>query len=185
MNTALSSHGHVVAARFVPPQLARFLFQLLRLRRWRREFRSDDQVPTADSHWGDSTLDALLLALQPDVEAAAGCALLPTYAYARLYGHGNSLPRHRDRAAAEVAVTIHAGSDGGVPPPLCLAPDIAVTQAPGDAVIYLGDRVEHWRDAYQGSCFGQLFLNYVRADGPRRHLVYDGRHGEFPGTVAR
>ena len=41
------------------------------------------------------------------METAASCALLPTYSYARLYLQGDSLPRHRDRPACEIAATIH------------------------------------------------------------------------------
>ena len=49
--------------------------------------------------------------------------------------------------------------------------------------VYLGDQVEHWRDAFTGSNFGQIFLNYVRADGARRSYVYDGRHHAFPPSL--
>lgn len=151
MQTALREHGHVIADGLIAPRMADVLYRMLLLRQWRGEFRRDDQVPAAASHWGDSTLDALLLGLQPEIERVSGCALLPTYAYARLYLHGQSLARHRDRDACEIAVTLH-----------------------------LGDRVDHWREAFHGDHFGQLFLNYVRADGDRCDRLYDGRHHAFP-----
>lgn len=191
MAPALVDQGYVAVDGFVDRRLASVVHTTLLLRRWRGESKRDDQVPTALSHWGDPLLDALLLELGPDVERVSGCTLLPTYAYARLYLTGDALARHRDRAACEVAVTVHLGHTGAPPPPICLAaPDaapgspatVAVHQRPGDAVVYLGDRVEHWRERFTGTDFGQLFLNYVRAEGPRAGLRHDGRTDAFPPT---
>jgi len=183
MNPHLSEHAYVVVEDFLDRRLARILYDVLLLREWRGETRSDDQVANAHSFWGDSTLDALLVGLMPDVEEASGCPLLPTYSYARLYLAGNSLARHRDRQACEIAVTIHLGHTGGAPPPICFEPDVAVTQRPGDAVIYFGDRIDHWREPFTGARFGQVFLNYVRADGDRRHHAHDGRQNAFPSIL--
>ena len=188
MQPALRDHGHVIADGLIDPRMAQVFYRMLLLRQWRGEFRRDDQVPAAASHWGDSTLDALLLGLQPEIERVSGCALLPTYAYARLYLHGQSLPRHHDRDACEIAVSLHLGACGAAPP-ICFAQPsgqaVAVHQQPGDAVVYLGDRVDHWRALFHGEHFGQLFLNYVRANGDRRDRLYDGRHHAFPPDTLR
>jgi hypothetical protein len=192
MLPTLADQGYVTVDGFVDRRLASIVHTTLRLRQWRGEVKHDDQVPTALSHWGDPLLDALLVELGPDVERAAGSTLLPTYAYARLYLTGDALARHRDRAACEVAVTVHLGHTGTAPPPICLAapdaapgspPTVAVHQRPGDAVVYLGDRVEHWRDPFTGTDFGQLFLNYVRADGTRTGHRHDGRSDAFPPSL--
>jgi len=174
---------YVIRKHLLDRRFASCLYHMLVLRQWRGEFKRDDQVPGAASHWGDAILDATLLVLLPEIERCSGFSLLPTYAYARLYKKGDALARHRDREACEVAVTIHLGSQGGEPPPICFEPDIAVDQKPGDAVIYLGDQLEHWRDPYLGRDFGQLFLNFVRKDGDRSHRVYDGRINAFPPKV--
>jgi len=183
MDSTLAQQHYVVVEGFIDKRLARILYDVLLIRHWRREFKHDDQVPDANSHWGDSTLDALLVGLLPDVESASGCALLPTYSYARLYLQGQALPRHRDRAACEIAVTVHLGSADRQPPPLRFAPDVSVSQRPGDAVVYFGDRLEHWREPFEGTNFAQLFLNYVRADGERRCYVHDGRISAFPPSI--
>jgi hypothetical protein len=180
MNPVFAAQGLVVVEGLIDERLARILYRCLQLRHWRGEFKRDDQVPTATSHWGDATLDAVLIGLQPDIERACGCTLLPTYAYARLYLTGNALPRHRDRAACEVAVTIHLGGRGAPPPPIRFAPDITVHQRVGDGVVYQGDRIEHWREPFEGEDFGQVFLNYVRAGGDRTDLLHDGRRDVFP-----
>jgi hypothetical protein len=186
--SSFADRQYLLIERFIDTRLARVLFGILQLRRWRGESRRDDQVPSAHSHWGDSTLDALLLGLSSSVESAIGWRLLPTYAYARLYVEGDLLPRHRDRHECEVAVTIHLGHIGHlIPPPIHFAPagqpEVAVRQGTGDAVIYCGDSVEHWRERFEGQYFGQLFLNYVRADGLRRMRIYDGRHTAFPPDI--
>lgn len=180
MNRSLADHRYMVVEGLIDKRLASLLYNCLLLRQWRGEFKRDDQVPTAHCYWGDSTLDAVLLTLQPDIERACGCTLLPTYAYARLYVRGNTLPRHCDRLSCEVAATIHLGFKGKAPPPIQFAPNIAVTQQVGDAVIYLGDQIDHWRGPFEGDDFGQIFLNYVLADGKRQHCLHDGRQEVFP-----
>jgi hypothetical protein len=180
----LAQRGHVIAPRLIDERLACVFYDVLLLRNWRGEAKHDQQIPRADSHWGDCTLDAALIVLRSEIERICGCALLPTYAYARLYFHGDYLRRHRDRSACQVAATIHLGSSGGAAPLIWFAPDAAVSQTPGDAVVYLGDKVEHWRDPFSGENFGQLFLNYVFAEGDRRHLIYDGRRGAFPQSLS-
>ena len=180
MNPALKEQGYIVTKNFLDPFVADFLYNILVLRQWRGDYKRDDQVPDAGSHWGDCTLDALLICLLPKVESVSRCFLLPTYSYARLYLNGQSLQRHRDREACEIAVTIHLGHSGGQPPPVRFAPHASIQQQPGDAVIYLGDRIDHWRDAFDGDHFGQLFLNYVHANGNRRKCLYDGRVKAFP-----
>ncbi len=182
---SLSATGFTVVEQFIDPPLARTLYAMLLLRRARGEYKRDDQVADALSFWGDSTLDALLLGLLPEVEHASGCSLLPTYSYARLYLPGNELKRHSDRDACEIAVTIHLGRQGIAPPPICFAPGVAVTQHPGDAVVYFGTQVEHWRDTFHGDNFGQVFLNYVRADGSSRRHMFDGRQDAYPPEIVQ
>ena len=184
MIPALAQHRLLVVPRLVDDALAGMLYHVLLLRSWRGEVKHDGQAPLADSHWGDSTLDAALLTLQSAIERASGCRLLPTYAYARLYFHGDALARHRDRAACQLAATLHLGSSGGHPPPICFEPEHAITQRPGDAVLYLGDSIDHWREPFEGENFGQLFLNYVFADGQRAALVHDGRREAFPPSLS-
>lgn len=183
MSCTLGPSGVVVVPSLLSPEWAQTLFDLLVLRSWRNEAKRDNQVPDADSFWGDATLDALLINLSPQIEKLSGKRLLPTYAYARLYTYGNALPRHRDRAEAQLAVTIHLGHDGLPPPPINFAPDLRLIQQPGDAAIYLGDAIEHWRDAYVGQRFGQLFLNYVFANGDRASRLFDGRLDAFPPQI--
>jgi hypothetical protein len=46
----------------------------------------------------------------------------------------------------------------------------------GDAVLYRGMNIEHWREKYtEGQWQAQVFLHYVDADGPHADQKYDGR----------
>ena len=45
----------------------------------------------------------------------------------------------------------------------------------GDAVIYKGMDVEHWREPFKGDHQAQVFLHYVRVDGKYAHFSGDGR----------
>jgi hypothetical protein len=188
VRSSLAETGYAVAERMIDVRLANALYLMFHLRRHRGETRQDDQVPDAESFWGDSTLDALLIALLPDVERIAGQRLVPTYCYGRLYARGTVLPRHIDRSSAEVVANIHLGYRGNPPGPISfLAPgstDVAtVDLRPGDAVVFFGTKLEHWRGPFEGEDFAQVLLNYVRADGPNRDRAWDGRAAQFPQLV--
>jgi hypothetical protein len=104
------------------------------------------------------------------VEEVCGEALLPTYSYAREYRHGEKLARHTDREACEVSVTLNLSSDSLWP---IYMDGEAVETYPGDAAIYRGIDVPHWREAFQGQRCVQVFLHYVRMEGPYRYCFYD------------
>ena len=46
---------------------------------------------------------------------------------------------------------------------------------PGDAVLYRGMVLEHWRDPYEGVRAAQVFLHYVDQDGPHAEWKFDKR----------
>jgi hypothetical protein len=46
---------------------------------------------------------------------------------------------------------------------------------PGDAVIYLGCELDHWREEFKGDWQAQCFLHYVDANGPNEKWKLDGR----------
>jgi hypothetical protein len=183
MAPPLSATGVVTVPDFIDKRLARMLYTTLLLRQHRGEGRRDDHMPTALSFWGDSTLDAFHLSMLPDVEAVAAGPLLPTYCYARLYAYGDTLQRHHDREACEIVATVHLGHRGTAPPPISFATGQAVKQQPGDAVVFQGAAIDHWRDVFLGDDFGQIFMNFVRADGAHRAQALDGRVQAFPSAL--
>jgi hypothetical protein len=101
--------------------------------------------------------------------------VLPTYTYTRIYNHGEVLNRHRDRPACEISLSLNLKKDNEWPiwfqKPN--GEEISLELNQGDAVMYLGEIADHWRNAYQGQEHVQLFLHYVRAEGSKYWAVFD------------
>lgn len=182
MNDELRQNGYIPCKGLLDPSLARVIYKTLLLQQWRGECYRDIQVPTAISSSKSATTDALLLELRPKLEAIAGCRLLPTYSYARLYFNGDVLVRHSDRDSCEVSTSIHLGRDGGEAN-ICFPPNAKVVMEEGDGALYLG-KTEHWRDRFTGNTMGQVFLHYVMADGPHAAHILDGDLHRFPPSIS-
>jgi hypothetical protein len=135
------------------------------------------QVPGSQILRYDVFLETLLEEVRPKVELITGKKLYPTYAYARLYKHGDVLPRHKDRAACEIAITLTLNSDG-ITWPLYLNGPKGVSEIqlnPGDALLYRGIEVEHWRESFPGENQVKLFMFYVEQGGSYDEWKFDKR----------
>lgn len=111
----------------------------------------------------------------PEIEQVIGIELIPTYAYARLYQNGNVLEKHKDRDECEISVTLQLGRSHHYSWPIWMEGsrhDLAEC----DAVIYRGNKLEHWRDECEGPngyYSGQVFFHFVDANGEFTHLAGD------------
>ena len=109
----------------------------------------------------------LLCAKNMEVSNLFGEMVFPTYTYSRIYKHGSTLKKHTDRSACEISFSVHLQGDKEWPiymeKPTGEA--VGVVLRPGDAVVYLGCNTPHWRDAYDGEEYGQVFLHYVLSNG--------------------
>jgi hypothetical protein len=130
---------------------------------------NDPQVPETYSHYSDIAMETLLERLTEPMSKETGLNLIPTYSYARIYKKGDVLKRHKDRYSCEVSMTMNLGGD---PWPIYLEPSgetdkegVKIDLEPGDALIYRGCEVEHWREAFEGENCGQVFLHYNDASG--------------------
>jgi hypothetical protein len=135
-------------------------------------------VPDSLGGYGDPAFDGLLEYLRPRIEAQTGLSLHPTYSQFRLYRHGNALKRHRDRPACEISVSLNIGQTPAEPWPIYLegnAGQYAALLAPGDALLYRGIDLFHWREPYAGRQLVQVFLHYVDRNGPHADRKFDGR----------
>jgi hypothetical protein len=97
MNPELHEKGYILAKGLLEPSLARVIYKTLLLQQWRGEYFRDNHIPTAASVANTALTDALLLEAQPKIEAISGCRLVPTYSYARVYFHGDTMIRHQYR----------------------------------------------------------------------------------------
>jgi hypothetical protein len=141
---------------------------------------SDPDWPGTPVSYGDTVMEHMLERLRPQVEAATGRRLFPTYSYLRLYKNGNALRAHRDRPACEISLSLALGQEPSAPWPLWIRGTSgahAVELQPGDAVLYRGMELEHWREPFPGDRLAQVFLHYVDQDGPCAEWKYDKREG--------
>jgi hypothetical protein len=125
-------------------------------------------------------MEILLEKFLPVVESEIGLKLYPTYSYLRIYQTGDRLPKHKDRPACEISVTLSLGYDPDEPWPLWLESDResrSISLKTGDGLIYKGTELHHWRDLYQGRYAAQAMLHYVDQEGPYQEWRFDKRAG--------
>jgi len=124
-------------------------------------------------------VDYLLLTLKPKIENLIGIKLTPTYSFARIYYKNAVMREHSDRPACEISVTANISIDNK-PWPIWIrnneGVNIPIDLYPGDALIYKGQIVPHWRDPYiEGEEQVQFFLHWVDSNGPCSNEIYDRR----------
>jgi hypothetical protein len=122
------------------------------------------QNNNADTYfYGDPLMESLMVNKLELMQKETGLELIPTYAFWRMYSMFADLKKHKDRAACEISVTVMLGSDGTKWPIFMEGTEINLE--PGDAAIYLGCEVEHWREEFKGDWQAQTFLHYVDKNG--------------------
>jgi hypothetical protein len=138
---------------------------------------------------------SFLWGMTPAAERLTGEALLPTYAYFRLY-HQNDICRvHGDRPACEHSLSLTLGYSDDIPwalevsarrvdQPYARADEqFAVDEAAGsvamragDAVLYQGVHHHHGRTTPNPNRWSaHLFLHWVARDGPYAGQAFDGQ----------
>jgi len=141
---------------------------------------------TSLNGYGEAAADVALYATREKIEKNTGLELMPAFSFVRLYKKGENLRRHLDRGANEINVTIQIS--GSTPWPLGVevdGQDVLINQQHGDALIYHGLKLPHWRDEYEGEEHLQLILAYVIKDGENARFSFDGKGGPFytPGAA--
>lgn len=134
----------------------------------------------------------LLWGLTPRMALVAGCDLLPTYAYFRIYRQGDICRVHGDRHACEHSLSLTVATGDGRPWSLSVGADRldrpgppttedfgsepygSVAMQPGDAVAYQGTHHRHGRlDPNPNSWSAHLFLHWVDRNGPYAGEAFD------------
>jgi hypothetical protein len=168
-----------VFKQILPPEKVDFLNAYVARGLESDRFRNPDRlVPSSRAAYGDPLMERLLVALQPTWEEMLETELYPTYSYFRSYSTHDELPRHKDRPACEVTVSLCLGLNPAAPWPLYLERESeihAVSLLPGDGVLYSGCVMAHWREPFPGVFCNQVFLHYVRRAGQFADWCYDKR----------
>lgn len=124
----------------------------------------------------------LLVQKIPEVSTIVGEEVLPTYTYARWQTKGHDLPRHRDRPSCEISLSLNLKKDidWGFWIQKPTGEEIEINFNPGDAILYLGCQADHWRNPFKGEEHVQVFLHYVRANGPKAWAFFDKKQQQDP-----
>lgn len=173
-------NGFVPIPKLIDLDLVSFLDRSAILQMRSGLFEEDlSQVVGSKVSYGNPTFETVLEDQIPALSEVLGIRLLPTYSFVRHYVAAMVLAPHTDRAACEISVTVHLGSDLGSPWPICIGSrsgeNVAIVLQPGDAVAYEGCDVSHWRNPCPNGSYRQLFLHYVGADGRHADRVFDER----------
>ena len=184
-----SKNGHLVLRSLVTNPALAFLYEYAsKAADFGKGRLDDDQAPNTPSWYGDAIMESLLEALLPRLEIETGIALYPTYAYFRVYKHGDVLKRHTDRPACEVSVSLSLGYTGNESWPIWIeqaGDGKSVALEPGDALVYKGVQLPHWRDSFSGERAAQVFMHYVDRDGPFQEWRMDKRSSMASTPVTR
>ncbi len=168
MNAQMQQFGAVHVARLLPIEFCHFFTHVLMRHADLATGHGDAQIPNARARLDHEYMfETLQERMWPVIESIVGEDLIPTYSYARLYSNGDTLEKHTDRPACEVSVTIQLGRSHHYAWPIYMGGN-RFDLGEGDAVVYSGCDVEHWReicDAPEGYYSGQVFLHYVRKSG--------------------
>lgn len=185
--TDFENNRCVVIKNFVDPTTIKTISQYMenKVRQNQWETRQEDfeygSSPSLLSYYADPLIETLLQESVPSVEEITGLELYPTYSYSRVYTKGDELTPHVDRPSCEISVTVNVATVGKPWPIWMKVPGkepIKVEMEPGDAVVYRGCEVTHWRDKMVDSDINvQFMLHFVTKNGPNAGYKWDKRPG--------
>lgn len=160
-------NGYMIIRGLITTSEAFDMSKHLKRRESTEDIHADEQAPLSSSFYTDEYMLKMQLKLLPDIEKHTGLDLFKTYNYARIYKNCSILRIHRDRPACEVSLTLDLGGDPW---------DLWVLDRdenphnihlePGDALIYRGTDIHHWRGKFEGGEHTQVFMHYVDKYGP-------------------
>lgn len=183
--TEFKTNSYVLVKGFLDPQSVATISQYLEnsINRYPENNQGGDKdnrdVSSKISWYADPLMEVVLKNSLQDVEATTGLELHPSYSFTRVYQKGDELKPHIDRPACEISVTCHIATKGKPWPIYMKAPGKEPTVhylEPGDACIYKGCEVTHWRDkAVDTDINVQVMLHYVDKNGPNAAYKFDER----------
>jgi len=171
--------GYVVVKRFLPRIMCDYISANVKVLEASSYLNyGDTQVEKAFSAASPAITETLLDLVTPILSKTINCELYPTYSYLRIYVKGAVLAKHVDRPSCEVSATLPISYDCPGIWPLYIEARENVTRVelePGDALIYKGIELPHWREAFEGERQVQVFLHYVKKHGDYSEYKYDER----------
>jgi len=148
--------------------------------------QSQDRQQLDSPHWyAAPPSEKILDFLVEPISRLIGVDLFPAYSYVRKYLPGDVLKRHIDLSPCEFSASILLAKNHNCYWPLLIPAyedNYSVReflQEPGDAAIFSGSGVPHWRNKFVPKSkdhwqFQGLF-HFVGIHGPNAHFKYNGR----------
>ena len=139
---------------------------------------NDRHHPDTFSFYSPLCTEVLLLNLLPTIEQVARVPLVPSYSYARTYYRNSFLEKHTDRRCSQFGISICLDKDEHDWPLVITdktGQDRSIELGPGDAVMFLGMQLEHYRATFEGTAQTQIFLFYMPQNDALSHLYFDRR----------
>jgi hypothetical protein len=183
-------HGCVLVKQFIDEQSISLISKYLENRIRRGEWSENTRDPESRyAYYADPLIEVILETSKEAVENTIGKELIPTYSYSRIYQPGEVLMPHVDRPACEISVTVNVATKGSISPIYTQYGNNDPekhTLYPGDAVIYMGCDVMHWRQPLEDDQLNvQFMLHYVDKNGPNAEHAKDKRPSYGFNSVAR
>jgi hypothetical protein len=181
--TEFQEKNYVVVRNFLDPDSVRSVSKYLENKIKRHpDINDSEKHPEKVSRfswYADPLIETVLENSTTHAEEVTGLQLFPTYSYTRVYMKGDELKAHVDRPSCEISITCHVATvgepwkiymenPGGQP--------TGIELAPGDAVVYKGCIVKHWRHPMENTEINvQFMLHYVDQNGPNAEYKFDKR----------
>lgn len=178
--TEFEQNSCVLVKGFIDPlsiqTVSRYMEYALKQNAMRRDVTAD---VSSYARYADPLTETILQNSLEHMEEITGKSLYPTYSFSRVYVKGDVLKPHVDRPSCEVSVTVHVATSGEQWPIWMKVrgkEPVSFVLESGDAVVYKGCEVTHWRDvADKTEVNAQFMLHYVDQNGPHASYKFDKR----------
>jgi hypothetical protein len=161
--------------------ISQYLENKIKAGEWLPKSKEDKEAKGSSrfGYYGDPLLEIILKECTPLIEDQTGLELEPTCSFARIYQGGEQLTAHVDRPSCEITATVNVACTGEIWPIWMQNENNDPAKFllnPGDAVIYKGCEVMHWRRKLpEGQVNVQFMLHYIDKNGPHTEYKFDRR----------
>jgi hypothetical protein len=191
--SSFQSTGYTKVKQLVDSQTIKTVSQYFENKIHRGEWVASTKLKEGEAskfgYYADPLIEVMLKQCLPAIEEQTGLELEPTYSFSRVYQEGEELTPHTDRPSCEISATINVACTGDIWPIWMQYEDkdpVKCMLAPGDAVIYKGCEVTHWRRKLpKGQINVQFMLHYVDKNGPNAEYKFDKREALGLDSSAR
>ena len=178
--TDFEKHGYIVIKGFLDATAAQTVSRYMEYALKQNAMPRDNGVESPSfARYADPLTETILFNSLSHVEEITGKKLHPSYSFSRVYTAGDQLKPHVDRPSCEISVTCNVATKGALWPIWMHAPGadaVSFTLEPGDAVVYKGCEVKHWRNSMADTeVNAQFMLHYVDQNGPYSEFKFDKR----------